>query len=235
MKNFVKIFIFLIGILFISEGYTKCPTKDMIINIGGIIFDSKTLLPIESAKVYNEQGGLIATTDTNGYFSGKLQYNRSNNGIKFKIRIEKKGYLLFTQSENWADTKKEEINVNYYFGIKKSRESSEDSFSQFYLSNDISFKSVSNNFKSVIEKLKFNNTINSFKKGNQNSFFEIDESYYLISNTGWLKLESPKSLININSSKKIPAENINSHLKRHEIKDILHTENGEIKIVTYKK
>lgn len=236
MKNFVQIFIFFIGFLFISEGHAKRPIENMIINVGGIIFDSKTLLPVENVNIYDEQEGLIAITDAKGYFTGKIQYNKSNGGIKFKIKVEKKEYVLFTQVENWADSKKEHINVNYYFGIRKSRDSSEvDSFSQFYLSNDTSFKSVSNKFENVLEKLKFNNTIKNFKKENQNSFFEINKSYYLISDTGWLKLDSSKSLININLLKKIPAENINSSLKRQEIKDIIHTEDGEIQIVTYKK
>lgn len=234
MKKFVNLFIFLIGNIFISQVYAKNPNKDIPINVAGIVFDSKTLLPLQNVSIYDERGEYVAKTDANGYFTGKLLGYRSNNSIKFKIKLEKKGYLNFTQTENWADSQKAQINVNYYFGIKKTGESSEvESFSQFFLSKENSFKSVSNNLKSVLEKIDFKNAINNLRKDNQNSFFEFNNSYYLISDTGWIKLDSSKIFINIDS-KKITAEDINSNLKRSEIKDILHTENGEIRIVTYK-
>ena len=235
MKKFVKLFIFLIGNIFISQVYAKNPNKGIPINVAGIVFDSKTLLPLQNVNIYDERGDYVAKTDAKGYFIGKLLGDRSNNSVKFKIKLEKKKYQNFTQTENWADNQKEQININYYFGIKKTSESSVvDSFSSFFLSKDISFKNISNNFEIVLEKLRFKNTINNLKKDNQNSFFEINESYYLISDTGWLKLESPKSLINIDLSKKIIAENINISLKRKEIKDIVNTEDGEVRIVTYK-
>ncbi|WP_346983915.1 hypothetical protein [Chryseobacterium sp. POE27] len=234
MKKIVNLFIFLIGNIFISQIYAKCPTNDISINIAGIVFDSKTLLPLQDVNIYDEKGEHIAKTDTKGYFKGKLKGDRSNNSLKFKIRLEKKGYLKFTQTENWADSQKEQININYYFGMTKTNEPSEaESFSQFFLSRDNSFEAISNGLNKVLEKIKFRNTINNLRKENQNSFFELDHSYYIISDTGWLKLDSPQTSI-IVDSKKIISKDINSYLKRSEIRDIIHTENGEIRIVTYK-
>lgn len=236
MKNYLKLFfILLIGNVFLPKVYAKHPSNVVTINITGIVFDSKTLLPLENVDIYNEQGDFVTKTDDKGYFVGKIKSNSSNGSLKFKIRLEKKEYLTFTQSENWADSQKEQININYFFGIRKGSDSSEvDSFSQYFLNNDNSFNSVSTNLESVLQKLKFNNTINVIKKENQNSFFEINKSYYLVSDTGWLKLDSPESLINIDLDEKVQAKNINHSLQRKNIKDILHTESGEIKIVTYK-
>lgn len=234
MKNFVTVFIFLIGNIFLSQVYASQPEKEKVINVSGIVFDSKSLLPIESVSIYNEKGDVIAKTDSRGYFIGKLQC-AGKEGIKFKIKLEKKGYISFTQTENWADFKKGSINTIYYFGIKKADETSDvEPFSQFIFSSDLSFKSASNNFENVLEKLRFNKTINNLRNSGQKSFFEINNSYYLISDTGWIKLESPKSLIYIDALKKISAENINSTIQRKDIKDILHTDEGEIKITTYK-
>ncbi|WP_431611414.1 hypothetical protein [Chryseobacterium sp. 'Rf worker isolate 10'] len=234
MKNFVTVFIFLIGNIFLSPVYASQPENEKIINIAGIVFDSKSLLPIENVDIYNEKGDVIAKTDSKGYFIGKLQYTNKE-GIKFKIKLGKKGYLPFTQTENWAEFTKGSINTIYYFGIKKADEASDiDSFSQFIFSSDLSFASAVNNFENVLEKLRFNQTISNLRKSGQNSFFEINNSYYLISDTGWIKLESPKSLIYIDPLKKISAENLNSTIQRKDIKDILHTDDGEIKITTYK-
>lgn len=234
MKNFVTVLIFIVGNLFFSNVYAHQQEKEKIINVAGIVFDSKSLLPLENVDIFNEQGDIIAKTDDKGYFKGKLQY-ANKEGIKFKIKLEKKGYLSFTQTENWADFQKESINTIYSFGIKKTSDASDvDSFSQSTFSSDLSFKSAFNNFENTVEKLRFNNSINDLRKSSQKSFFDINNSYYLISNTGWIKLQSPKDSIYIDRLKKIPAENINSAIQRKDIKDILHTDSGEINITTYK-
>ena len=53
------------------------------INLAGLIVDSKSLLPIENANIYDEKGNFVATTDVKGYFKGHL-----NLPIKDKINFK---------------------------------------------------------------------------------------------------------------------------------------------------
>lgn len=234
MKILLKLFLVLVGNIFFSQLYAQKPTMDLRIIVAGVVFDSETLLPVQNVNVYDGKGEYMAKSDEKGYFIGQMLGTKSNNSVAFKMKLEKKGYLTFTQTENWADNQKKEINVNYYFGIKKAGKLSDAESSSHYLLNENnSFESVSKNFENVLKKLNLEIAIKNLRKNNQSSFFEFNNTYYLVSDTGWIKLDSSKALINVNS-RKITAEEINSSLKRSEIRDILHTESGEIKLVTYK-
>lgn len=76
--------------------------KARIIEIAGLIVDAGNLNTLENVKLYDERGVLIATTDSKGYFTGKVNY-AGNGVVHFKIKVEKAGYKSFIQAENWED------------------------------------------------------------------------------------------------------------------------------------
>lgn len=218
MKKILKTFSLISMILFISNLYAnKIQNKNMrVLNVAGLIVDSKSLLPLENSKIFDEKGTLIAKTDAKGYFKGKV--NCAKEGpISFTMRIEKNGYSSFTQKENWGDLHGT-INNIYYFVIKKENDNDR-SFSKL-ISNkkDISYDAVSLGFKDIVAQVSFQNTIESVKKGNDAVYFKIGDEYYLISNTGWLKLNSPNDNVSINGEKIVVASEINTILSRDIIK-----------------
>jgi len=233
MKIYKKLLIILIsGIALNLNAKTIKKTAIMRnINIAGLIVDSQTLLPVEGAVIYDEKNNALATTNLNGYFQATL--NIIDGGeIKFKLLVEKLGYQSFNQKERWADLKGN-LNAIYYFGLRNSSSSSK-AFSELVSNKrDLSYPAVKDSFSSVKEKIDFQKSIESAKIGNENLFFEIGKESYLISSTGWLKINNPDDIISINGKKKIPAKDINSQLKRNEVKKMSPTESKEAPFEVY--
>jgi len=219
MKKILSFFSYtlILGVvMLISKSYANpLQNKTMrTINLAGLVVDSKSLLPVDNANIYDEEGVLIATTNSKGYFKGHLNYPNQGE-IHFKIKISKNGYHSYVQKENWANLTNS-INAVYYFGIKQQNTDSNSykAFSELNFNNDSSYENVYNNFHKIEEKNNFNNKIEIAKSGNENVFFKIDDSVYLISNTGWLKLKSNDDLISIDGNKTIVASKVNKILKR---------------------
>lgn len=222
MKKILSFFSYtlILGVvILISKSYANpLQNKTMrTINLTGLIVDSESLIPIDNANIYDEKGVLIATTNSKGYFKGDLNYP-SQGEIHFKIKIAKDGYQSYIQKENWANLTSN-INAVYYFGIKRQNtdSNSHKAFSELNFYDDTSYENVYNNFHKVEEKNNFNRKIEIAKIGNENVFFKIGDSVYLISNTGWLKLKSNNDLISINGNKMIVASKINTILKRKDV------------------
>lgn len=211
----------ILGVVLLSSKVYANPLQNKTmrtINLAGLVVDSKSLLPLENVNIYDEKGELIATTNSKGYFKGHLNY--SNQGeINFKIKITKDGYYPYVQKENWANLTNN-ISAIYYFGIKQQNVDSSihKAFSELYFNKDSTYQNVFNNFHKIEEKNNFNHKIEIVKSGNENIFFEIDDSFYLISDTGWLKLRSKDDIVSINGNKKIVASKLNSILKRKNVK-----------------
>lgn len=195
------------------------------INITGLIVDSNTLVPISDANVYDAGNTKLGVTDANGYFSVKLNLPASA-GNDFKILIKKAGYDLYTQKEHWGEIGSE-IYVTYYFGIQNTNSKAK-SFSEFVIGNkNNSYVDVKEGFNNIKKKIDFNIKIEDLKAGNNDLFFKVEENYYLISETGWVKLDSDKSVILINKEKKLPANEINFYVKRNNIKSMTPSDNNE--------
>lgn len=198
-----------------SEAGLKIKKTDMI-EIAGLVVDAANLNALENAQLYDEKGLLIATTDAKGYFTGKI--NHPGDGpVHFKIRVEKKGYTTFIQEENWGNLGNV-IRSTYYFGITQKDSRAANAFSEMTFNKDFSFDSVLSGFRAVKEKLDFKNKIEAAKSNNQKVFFEIGSEYYLISNGGWLKISLPEDLISIDKNRIVKASEINSFIKRKQIK-----------------
>lgn len=150
--------------------------KARMIEAFGLVVDAGNLNALENATLYDEKGLWIATTDSRGYFKGKVEYV-GEVVILFKITVQKRGYQSFVQTENWGNIGNA-IRCTFYFGITQSGSP----FSEMILNKDLSFDSVMAGFKAVSGKTDFSKKIETAKKDNQQIFFKIGPEYYLINN-----------------------------------------------------
>jgi len=202
-----------------------------IVNISGLILDSKTLLPISEATIYGEENQPLGVTDANGFFSTKLTLI-TDKDINFMLIVKKAGYRLYTQKEHWANPGSN-LQVTYYFGMQTTAGDSKP-FSEFLMNETgNSYDEVKEGFNKVKAKIDFDNKIEKVKAGNDDLFFEIDKNYYLISETGWLKLTSPHDNISINGTKSTRARDINSSVKRSNVKTMTTSANKDIPFEIY--
>ena len=204
-----------------------------IVNISGLILDSKTLVPVSEATVYDEQNKTLGVTDANGFFTTRLNLT-TDKEINFTLIVKKAGYRMYTQTEHWANLGAN-ISITYYFGMQTTMGSSKP-FSEFVMNeNSGSYDEVKKGFDKVKVKIDFDNKIEQAKIGNDNLFFEIDKNYYLISKTGWLKLTSASDTVLINGNKSTIAKEINSSVKRSNVKSMTSSQNKDFQfqIFTY--
>lgn len=216
-----------------SSGFKDRFTESKFIEIAGIVIDSESLTPLENAKLYDEKGKLISTTDNRGYFSGKVNYSEKG-GIHFKIRAEHNGYFSFTQKENWANLGN--VRCIYYFGLEKtSGKSMKNSFSEMKLNKDLTYESVLAGFESVKNNRSLYHKLALAGSNNENVFLMIDQKYYIMSNTGWLLITSPDDKVSVNKKKIIKASELNALIKRKDIKNMSPSESKDYSYEIYAK
>ncbi len=210
-------FILVIGIVFSVPSQRKVKqAKKRTINIAGIVIDSKTLLPIKDAKIYDKNDKVLTTTNKDGYFKTKITYFKAGE-IEFTLGIEKDGYQYFEQKEHWGDLANK-INATYYVGLQ-NKQSNTVAFSKLItIAGNLSYKTIKESFNAIKKRADFINKVELAKEGNEDIFFEIDNNFYLINDTGWIKTHSKGDLISINGEKNVPANEINSIIKRKDIK-----------------
>lgn len=216
-----------------SSGFKDHFAESKFIEIAGVVIDSESLTPLENAKLYDEKGKLVSTTDSKGYFIGKVNYSEKG-GIHFKIRAEHNGYFSFTQKEYWANLGN--VRCIYYFGLEKaSGKSMKNSFSEMKLNKDLTYESVLAGFESVKNNRRFYHKLALARSNNENVFFTIDQKYYIVSNTGWLLFASPDDKVSVNKKKIIKASELNALIKRKDIKKMSPSESKDYSYEIYTK
>ncbi|WP_345766729.1 MULTISPECIES: hypothetical protein [Chryseobacterium] len=232
MKKIFKLIVLLCVVCSVSlnASETEKRIEAGFIEIAGLVTDAGNLNALENAKLYDEKGLLIATTDSRGYFKGKIEYP-GNGAIHFKIKVQKSGYQSFVQTENWGNLGNN-IRCAYYFGITRNDSKS---FSEMVFTKDLSIDSVIAGLIKVKEKTYFSKKIETAKKDNQQVLFKIDSEYYLINDGGWLKIASPDELISIDGKQTVKASEINSVIKRKQIKGMSPSESKEYSYEIYTK
>ncbi|MFA6246011.1 MAG: hypothetical protein WC615_03660 [Mucilaginibacter sp.] len=187
------------------------------INIAGLIFNSETLSPIDSATIYDSGNNILGTTDKNGYFKVTISYNKPGE-IYFGLRIVKHGFQKFIRREHWGNLSGK-ISSIMYFGLNgsaaKAFSSSPNSIAN---SNDLSYDNVLRNFDKVKEEKTFNDKLAKAKADNQDVFIQIDNQFYLVNNTGWIKLTSETDLVAIDKKNTVAANKLNTVIKRNSVK-----------------
>ena len=232
IKTLIAVFVLLIN-CHLDSLALKTPAGATSISIAGLIVDSKTLLPIPDAIIYDEENKQLGVADANGFFNIKIDLV-ANDDINFKLIVRKNGYTSYTQKEHWANLSSD-LYATYYFGMQNASSKS-NAFSEFIINNSAdSYDEVKDGFTEIKEKIDFENKIENAKTGNDNLFFEIEKNYYLISEAGWLKLTSLNDFVLINGKKSTPANEINSYVKRSSVKKMTPVENKDIpfEVFTY--
>jgi hypothetical protein len=194
----------------------KPDAEEVVVYLSGLVMDSKTLLPLSGAVISDEENKSLGITDTSGYFNAKLSLT-ADKEIDFSFKIKKDGYVSFTQKEHWAKMGTA-VHATYYVGIQRIPGKSKP-FSEMALSNKTStYDEVKAGFEKVKAQIDFDNKIDGVKVGNDDLFFKIDQNYYLVSETGWLKLTAEDSPVLINGKDSVPAKDINLRVKRSKVK-----------------
>ncbi|QEM12931.1 hypothetical protein [Mucilaginibacter rubeus] len=204
------------------------------INIAGLVVDSKTLQPIEAAAIYGADEQLLGKTDANGYYKVTLNFP-ADGEMKFKLKISKKGYNNIIQSEHWGNLSNG-AKALMYFGLDKTGASGSDSFSKLInnLVTDLGYSNVLKNFDSVKAGKTFADKLTEAKSGNQDVLIRIDDKLYIVDKTGWIAISSAKDSILINNKQLVIADQLNSAIKRKDIKSMtpLNLKNTKFAIYT---
>jgi hypothetical protein len=202
------------------------------IHLAGLVVNSQNFKPINAAKIYGDNNRLLGLTNQDGYYNVNLDVNDTGD-IHFKIKIAKKGYKSFSDKEHWGDLGNSS-NMIMYFGIQQDK-SEVASFSDFASnkSSDLNYDNVLSGFEKVKTEKEFEKTLAEAEKGNEDVLFKIHNEYYIADNTGWIKLNSNKDVIRINKKKEIIASEINSVVKRKDIKSMTPVNSGHAKFEIY--
>ncbi|RFZ92645.1 hypothetical protein D0C36_14625 [Mucilaginibacter conchicola] len=190
-----------------------------IINIAGLVVDSQTLSPVVSAEIYDDATHkLLGSTNSDGYYKVAIHYDRPGE-IFFKLRVVKTGYRSSTQNEHWGNMNDGAKSI-MYFGLqqKGSKIESFSSLNAVGPKGSIEYADVLNGFSSLKERRGFDNQLAHAKRGNQHIFVMVDDTPYLVNNTGWIKLTSADDNVLIDDKKVIPANKLNGAVKRSKIK-----------------
>lgn len=204
------------------------------INIAGLVVDSKTLQPIEAADIFGADEQLLGKTDAKGYYNITLNFP-ADGEMKFKLKVSKKGYNNIIQSEHWGNLSNG-AKALMYFGLDKTGASGSDSFSKLVNNSitDLGYNNVLKNFDSVKAGKTFDNKLTEAKAGNQDVLIKVDDKLYIVDKTGWIAISSNKDSILINNKQLVIADQLNSTIKRKDVKSMtpLNAKNTRFAIYT---
>ncbi|WP_340203332.1 hypothetical protein [Ascidiimonas sp. W6] len=207
-----------------------------IIHLAGIVVDAENFTPVSGANIYdNVSGKLLTNTDENGYFQSDLEVSPTGE-IEFAFKIEGENYNFLVHKEHWGPWPGNREAV-YHIGLR-AQNSESHAFSQLYSSGSgVSYESALAGLNLVKEKtenkLSFDKKIKLALVGNQDSFIEVDNSYYIVSDYGWIKINSKEDLISVNDDERIQAFKMNSFLQRKDIGNMSTTASKETAAVIY--
>lgn len=232
-RNIISLTLVFLLLSFIPLNAKCSAYKARTVTVAGLIIDAVTRAPLADAKVYGETGNFIASTDSRGYFKGAVS-NLGGGPVRFSLKIEKEGYSSFTQKETWADMG-DNISAIYYFGLeKKAGGKRNKAFSELISSTkDTSYVSVVSGFGKFEEQLNFRNNLEATKQGNEKVFITIGDKYYLVNDSGWILLSSPEDKISVDGKAIVTASEINSRLKRKQIRRMTPSESKDFSFEVY--
>ncbi|WP_196890099.1 hypothetical protein [Aureivirga sp. CE67] len=185
------------------------------IEIGGLILDTENSSPLKDAEIFDNKSNLLGITDSKGYFNVELkQKNEGNLSIFFSVK--KKNYETIIIKENWGNFGKG-IKVAFISDLKKKNSKTTKVFNNLEMTNDNSYKNVSNKLKFLKKINSIDEQIRKEAEGNEKVFFEIDGAYYIVYDENWLKIDTKNEIVSIDRELIIRAGDLNSKIKRSEI------------------
>ncbi|PAW92872.1 hypothetical protein CKK33_04955 [Mucilaginibacter sp. MD40] len=186
------------------------------IQLAGLVVDSQTLNPISTADIYDDETHrLIGSTNTEGYYHISINYNKPSD-IRFKLRVVKSGYKAFTQTEHWGNLSNGAASL-MYFGLQQKLGAAPAFSSLGDKGNGITYEQVLQGFIKVRESRVLETQLAHARQGNQKVFIQLDDAAYLLSNSGWIKLNSADDKVRVDD-KIVAANQLNDALKRGQIK-----------------
>lgn len=206
------------------------------IHLAGLVVDASTLEPVSSAKIYSSDEKLLGKTNDEGYYNINFQSNNEGQ-IEFVLKIKKNNYKPFTDKEKWGNF---HHNPNFilYFGISKVNDEVNgfSTFSNEAIQNkELNYQMVIKGFESIKSKKAFEDELTDLKRGNENVLFKLSNGLYIASNTGWIKIGSDTDHISLNNKKVVEAKELNSLIKRSDIKGMTPVELKNAKFLIYTK
>ena len=198
-----------------NENPDNSSDNHRIISIAGLVLDAHSLEPLEGVEIYDTSRNLMAKTDDNGYYN--ISINTSSNGeILFDLSLQKQGYKPFLQKEHWGNLSGQ-TNSNLYFGLQKQGSKAQQFSKLVANANNLSYQNILTNYTVVKKEILFDKQVEEKRQGNQKVFFEIDNIFYLINDSGWIQLNSKEDLVSIDDKKIIKAKELNSLLRRSDV------------------
>lgn len=216
-----------VAIILVSTMATakNCFMDSRIIHLSGLIVDSKTLQPLEAVNIFDGKGVQIGSTDKFGYYD--ININCSLTGpVNIQIKLSKKGFFSFVQKENWGDLKNDSKLVAY-FGLQETS-GKINGFSEFNFGKGAAgYNQILEGFSEIRKKRVFNEHLTEAKGNNEDVFLIIDSKPYIVSNTGWIQLNSDTDKVSINGETIVAANSLNSTIKRGSVIKMTPVEKGK--------
>ncbi|WP_452225605.1 hypothetical protein [Lacinutrix chionoecetis] len=230
----IKPIVFCLLIYFFQIGCAQKKSNMRTIYITGLVVDSENLTPISGVNIYNNKTEkILTTTNENGYFNSKLETNKEGE-IEFSLKIDAAKYDPLIQRERWGDLSGNHRTV-YYFGLKDKKSESQ-SFSELSSSgNGTSYEGVLAGFENIKEKVSFRKKMQQASEGNQEVLLEVEGSFYIVSETGWIELNTVEELISINGNKAVTAKELNALVKRNNITGMSPSNSEKTDYIIYTK
>lgn len=220
--------LFLITFLLVFSNAYSQDLKPEKVDVSGIVIDAVGHNGLEHVGIfYNDVE--IATTDNRGYFSGQFDVVLNNTPII--IYILKDGYGKITLKERWHPMNFRR-GINIVAGLKTKGDTVAQSFVDAQPGR-FSEGDPHKRLESVLTKQVFEIALDKLRDGNDKVLFDYQNEHYVISDTGWLKVESLENTLIINDRNKIKVGDVNNYLKRSQIKDMTpDSRTGQILMIT---
>lgn len=184
------------------------------IQLAGLILDSETLLPLEKAIITDSEGTTLAKTDNNGYYN--IEFQVSNSGeIFFDFNVIKEGYNSLTRIQHWGNLQGK-ISSAIYIGLQQNESNTRQLSSLVPNPKDLDYETILTNYTEVKKDFVLAKKIEASKKDNQNVFMQIDKGFYILSDS-WIRLNSKSDLVLVDNETIVPANTLNSMIKRNQI------------------
>ena len=184
------------------------------IQLAGLILDSETLSPLENAIITDSEGSTLAKTDNNGYYNIEFQVSSSGE-IFFDFNVVKEGYNSLTRIQHWGNLQGK-ISSAIYIGLQQNESNTRQLSSLVPNVKNLDYETILTNYPEVKKDFVLAKKIEASKKGNQNVFLQLDEGFYLLSDS-WIRLNSKNDLVLVDEETIVPAKTLNNLIKRNQI------------------
>lgn len=97
--------------------------SEQVVNLAGIVVDSKTREPLAGVSIRCSKAGLETTTDARGYYLLRIPFEDAP--LQFSLDLEKPGFKALHQQENWGNFTEPGIRALYgnsfeFFGLGRT-------------------------------------------------------------------------------------------------------------------